>query len=168
MDGVRTSAGATGANERFGCAMAGPILLGLIALLWILAGHRIINDDSSRGMPRGSVDSVSSVGSAYLDQIAPTQVVYEVIGTPARVDITFQTPAGRSHMSAVALPMTDKQGASPALHYSGFLPSEALYIAAENPGAFGTLTCRIKLNGVVISENTASGSHAIATCEGSV
>ena len=47
-----------------------------------------------------------------------------------------------------------------------FGPGEFVYISAQNEGEYGSVTCRITVDGVVVSENTSSGAYGIATCEG--
>jgi hypothetical protein len=42
------------------------------------------------------------------------------------------------------------------------------YLSAQNTGASGTITCRITVDGVVVSTNTSSGAYAIASCKGTV
>ncbi|WP_267896985.1 hypothetical protein [Galactobacter valiniphilus] len=39
---------------------------------------------------------------------------------------------------------------------------------AQNKNGSGRITCRIKVDGKVISQNTSSGSYAIAQCSGTV
>lgn len=38
---------------------------------------------------------------------------------------------------------------------------------AQNKGEYRSVTCRITVDGIVISENTSSGEYGIATCKGS-
>jgi hypothetical protein len=54
------------------------------------------------------------------------------------------------------------------LELTGFGPGDFVYFSAQNTSEYGTLTCTIKVGGVPISENTATGAYAIATCEGRV
>ncbi len=111
----------------------------------------------------GSGDDSDS--SATFDDVAPlVHVVYELDGTASSADITIQTDSGgTSQQQGVDVPLRNKAGGE-GLRFT-FDGGEFVYISAQNNGS-GTLTCRIKADGVVISENTASGEFAIATCEG--
>ncbi|MFT3871542.1 MAG: MmpS family transport accessory protein [Nocardioides sp.] len=95
---------------------------------------------------------------------APTEhvVVYEVEGTPAYADITISTPTGTQQASP-DVPLRTKSGERGiTIHTS--TTSWSPYISAQNPNEFGRVTCRITLDGTVISENTSTGSYGIAVC----
>jgi hypothetical protein len=42
-----------------------------------------------------------------------------------------------------------------------------MYVSGQNATEYGTVTCRIKVDGNVVSQNTSSGAYSIATCSGS-
>jgi hypothetical protein len=43
-----------------------------------------------------------------------------------------------------------------------------VYLSVQNQNAAGSVTCRILLDGMVVSENTSTGGYVIATCQGRV
>lgn len=109
----------------------------------------------------GGSDDSSSSGSGSQD--STIHVRYELDGTASSASVTLSTPTGTSQQDT-DVPMMNKSGTT-GLRFTGFLPDDFLYISAQNDGS-GTLTCRIIVDGVAVSENTASGEYAIATCEG--
>jgi hypothetical protein len=85
---------------------------------------------------------------------------------PMSADITVQTPTGTSQQQGVDVPLENKEG-TPGLHFTDFAPGAFVYISAQNASKYGgSLTCAIEVDGVRISENSASGAYAIATCQG--
>lgn len=96
-------------------------------------------------------------------------VLYEAEGQRARglrsASITLQTPDGSSQ-AQVNLPMRTKAGDT-GLTYT-FTTGDFVYLSVQNQDAAGSVTCRITVDGSVISENTSSGGYAIATCQGRV
>lgn len=90
-------------------------------------------------------------------------VLYEVEGTARVVDITIKTATGIKQQSSVTVPMTTKGKRGMQLTFTS---GSFVSIAAQNQGDSGTVTCRITVDGVVVSENTASGAYTIATCDG--
>lgn len=92
-------------------------------------------------------------------------VLYEVEGSTDYADVTMETPTGSSQISP-DVPMTRKSDGRRGLSME-FAPGAFVYLSAQNNRGYGTVTCRITVDGVVVSENSASGGYAIATCEGS-
>jgi hypothetical protein len=93
------------------------------------------------------------------------EVIYEVEGSARSVNITIETPSGTSQQNDLVVPIVNKAGETGLR--STFTAGDFVYISAQNQGEHGTVTCRITSDGVVISENTASGAYAIASCKGS-
>lgn len=91
-------------------------------------------------------------------------MVYEVTGDASSANVTLASPTG-SQQAEVDLPMKNKAG-SEGLQFQ-FPAGASLYVSAQNKGASGSVTCRIKVNGVVVSENQAVGGYQIVTCHGS-
>jgi hypothetical protein len=91
------------------------------------------------------------------------QVVYEVTGNGTYFSMTASTPTGTVQQNP-DLPLQTEGGGS-----FGFkaTPGEPLYISAQIENG-STITCRIKVDGVTISENTSTGSYSIASCNGVV
>lgn len=92
------------------------------------------------------------------------EVLYEVEGTAKSANITMESGTGTSQQS-ISVPLTSKETGLPGLR--GELPLGAVvYISAQNQDSLGYITCRITVDGVVISENTSNSDYGIATCDG--
>lgn len=92
-------------------------------------------------------------------------VLYEVEGTATGASLTIATPSGTRQVSDAAVPVTREASGERGLEMT-VAPGEFLYISAQNNHDTGTITCRITVDGVVISENSSSGAYAIASCSG--
>jgi hypothetical protein len=97
--------------------------------------------------------------------MAPLDVLYEVEGTASVVAVTIEKPSG-TEQANVSVPLTNK-GGTRGLTLK-FERGDFVYISAQNQGESGTVTCRITVDGEVLSENTSSGAYSIASCKGSV
>lgn len=84
-------------------------------------------------------------------------VVYEVSGSAERTNITYESSTGISQETADAVPVTMHVAMSGG-HFVSLI--------AQNAGSYGSITCKISVNGVVISSNTSRGGYSIATCSG--
>jgi len=106
---------------------------------------------------------ISPHDSAGASVSAPTTatVRYEVEGTASDASVTYSTPTG-TEQADVNLPM---KSASGAYGITATFPNKAsAHISAQNRSDSGTVTCRITVNGEIISENTSSASYGIAQC----
>lgn len=88
---------------------------------------------------------------------------YYVEGSASGADVTYRTGTGTSQAS-VDLPLKNESGTEGIQMTSANAP-QFLYISAQNSDSYGDVTCRIEIDGVVVSKNTASGGYKIATCE---
>lgn len=91
-------------------------------------------------------------------------VVYEVAadtayGSGRTGTVTMQTADGTSQ-SATPLPATFSAGS--------FSTGDFVYVSVQNGQGLGSVTCRITVDGDVVSENTSTGGYTIATCQGRV
>lgn len=73
--------------------------------------------------------------------------------------VTAGTPAGGT---------TQRTGLLPITGTFTFSTGEAVYVSVQNQQPAGSVTCRITVDGVVVSENSSSGGYTIATCQGRV
>jgi hypothetical protein len=90
--------------------------------------------------------------------------VYQLGGTASSADITYSTSdGGTGQQEGVDVPIKRKDGGS-GLEFT-MTDGGFMYISAQNKGD-GTLTCTITEDGIVVSNNFASGEFAIATCTG--
>lgn len=139
-----------------------PVIITLGVALTIILGVIYVAIGRSTTGPSSSATSGST-----------THVVrYEADGGGARgarsASITLQTSdGGTSQQSGVALPLTTKAGTT-GLEYSGFERGDFVYLSVQNGDAAGSVTCRIVVDGNVISENTSDGGYTIATCSSRV
>lgn len=110
--------------------------------------------------------------AADVEYVAPAkaEVLYEVDGTALRASVTYETGTG-TEQGKIRLPMTSATGSTGLA--GSFERGSFLYISAQNQGdinmeiyGYGSVTCRITVDGVVISENTSNGQFGIATCKG--
>ncbi len=127
----------------------GGVVLAMVAMFALMA---VFTDDSSEPAVKAPV-------------AAPPVVVYNVEGSASGADLTMETPTGTSQATGRSVPLTTKDGQQ-GLTIRGFRHGAFVYISAQNTGGSGDLTCSITVDGVVISENTAQGAYAIATCKG--
>lgn len=141
-------------------ARRGGLILGIMAAAVAVVALVGWIDSTSR-TPVSS--SSSSSESSYLS--SARKVVYEVEGTAKSVDITIETPSGTSQQQNLKVPLKSKDG-HVGLRFE-MERGDFVYIAAQNQGSSGTVTCRITVDGVIVSKVTSSGAYAIASCDGS-
>lgn len=84
-------------------------------------------------------------------------VKYEITGSAASVSITMNNSQGGTQQLDHLLPF--------AVTYT-FDPGDFAYISAQNNGEYGSVTCRIWVDGVKWKESTSSGAYKIADCSG--
>ncbi len=86
---------------------------------------------------------------------APT-VRYEVSGTPGTAEyLTYEIDYNQAHETNVTLPWSKE--------FKDLPPGHTLLISAQGH-ATGTITCRILVNGNLVSQATASGQPARTVC----
>ncbi len=80
---------------------------------------------------------------------------YEVTGTPGMAEyLTYEIDYNQAHETNVGLPWSKQFSAG---------PGHTFLLSAQGHGT-GSVTCRILVNGKVISEATASGQPARTMC----
>lgn len=110
------------------------------------------------GMASGREDDEPAI---YLP--STRSVLYEVEGSVKYATVTMQTPTGtRQEDPDVPMHTTDGETGLTFTFPSGAF----VYISAQKPGEYGTITCRITVDGVVISVNTSTADYGIASCSG--
>jgi hypothetical protein len=80
---------------------------------------------------------------------------------------TLQSDDGGTRQGETNLPMKNRDGAT-GLTFTGFKSGDFVYLSIQNADAAGSVTCRIVVDGVMISENTSDGGYVIASCKGQV
>ena len=110
--------------------------------------------------------AVSGLAWAWPSLTSPTThtVVYTVsadtaYGSGRTGTVTMQTDNGTSQSSGL-LPATAT--------FTQFNTGDFVYVSVQNGQGLGSVTCRVTVDGVLVSENTSSGGYTIATCQGSV
>ncbi len=84
---------------------------------------------------------------------------YEVIGdSGAANNVTYEINNGQQQDTKVALPWSKEFTIG-----QGFQP---LVLNAQNAGG-GSISCRILVDGSVVSEHTSTGQYAVVSCSGS-
>jgi hypothetical protein len=140
------------------CAGAG--CLGVVAVLILGGLMSVAGGGKSDSKPAAQSPATTSPDSGHSAKATPPPstrkktpqtVTYAVTGTGG-ADVQYG-PAGSSAQGSV--PMTVTKPLRNVQYYS---------ITAQLQGS-GHVTCRLKVNGTVISQSTASGSYNIATCE---
>jgi hypothetical protein len=91
-------------------------------------------------------------------------VVYEATADAA-------SGSGRTGMVTAQAPdggTTQQTGLLPITGTFTFSSGDFVYLSVQNGQGLGSVTCRITVDGVVVSENTSDGGYTIATCQGRV
>ena len=107
------------------------------------------------------------VSAAVEEYLRTGEVVYEVEGDGEHVytaDVTLRSLTG-TVQGTPDMPMVPKAGGGPGMTYE-FGRGEFLYVSAQKKTALGSITCRITVDGEIVSENTSTAAYGIATCEG--
>ena len=84
----------------------------------------------------------------------------ETLETARTASITMRTNTG-TQQEKITLPLTSTQTGMAGIWLQG--TNMTPYISAQATDS-GSITCRITIMGVVVSENTSSGYGSIATC----
>lgn len=113
------------------------------------------------------VANVTSKPKAYSSSSsgALRKVVYFVDGSASSADITYATASGISQQSGVSVPLVRSATKEPGIVF--MMPAGTFVsISAQNKGETGTLNCRIEVDGIPVSSNSAMGAYTIASCSG--
>ena len=86
-------------------------------------------------------------------------VEYIIESTNRRYDITYNNQDGNTEQMDVSSVTWNKKMVTTSGYFA--------YISAQVDGS-GTITCKIKLNGIVVEQATSKGEYVIATCSGRV
>lgn len=135
---------------------------GVLAVVAVLVGALFV---ASNINSRPAAESPPSSSGSFSNALP--EVVYEVEGTAAVANITYTTSSGIAQQSSVKVPLTAKGGSQRGITFT-MDRGDVVSISSQNRGSSGSLTCRITVDGVVVSTNTSSGAYTIATCSGSV
>lgn len=87
--------------------------------------------------------------------------------TERTASYTLRSDDGGARQGEFDLPLRN-QGGTPGLTFTGFASGAFVYLSIQNGDEYGSVSCKITVDGNVISENTSDGGSAIATCQGKV
>ncbi|MDQ0675134.1 hypothetical protein QFZ36_002695 [Pseudarthrobacter siccitolerans] len=136
--------------------------LPLIIVVGVLALLAVIGTAMAGAGKNKTTTSTGTDSTAYSSTF---EVLYEVEGTATGANLTMEAPTGTVQGSGKAVPLangtTGKRGITYTMPRGHFL-----YLSAQNTNSKGTITCRITVDGTVVSTNTSSGGYSIASCEG--
>lgn len=98
-------------------------------------------------------------------------VVYEAEAPdstgPRTANYTLRSNDGGTRQGEIDLPLKNQNGTL-GLTFTGFGTGAFVYLSVQNGDEYGSVSCRITVDGSVVSENTSSGGFTIATCQGQV
>jgi len=95
------------------------------------------------------------------------RVIYAATGELTRTaSYTMRTDDGGTVQADGDLPLVKKSGG--LVVFTGFKSGDFVYLSVQNSEGFGSVSCRIIVDGVEISNNTSYGGYKIATCQGRV
>ena len=102
----------------------------------------------------------SSSGVSLAPKIAaPTthEITYELSGSTYKASITIENEHENTEQHDVKLPYSKS--------FTSKSPSQFLYISAQKEDKAGTLTCKILVDGISVSEATTTAEYGIASCD---
>lgn len=106
--------------------------------------------------------------AARLDAVMDTvTVVYDVLGDAAAANITYQAPTGTRQQEGIDVPIVVGGQRHGITYKSGFAHGDFLYLSVQRRDDLGggdEVTCRITVDGIVVSENTSYGGYSVASC----
>ena len=104
----------------------------------------------------GSTATANAVDRPQTPPKYDKTILYEVSGAPGTAEyLTYEVDYAQAHETNVQLPWSKQFPEDPAGH--------TLLLSAQGTGS-GTLTCRILVDGNLVSQATASGQPARTVC----
>lgn len=164
--------GVTGGRPKRGIALAGGILgvaSIVISLVTFIAGIGAAASAGSQAVEQ-ALDAASSEAalteeSASSEVSGGSTVVYEVTGDGTATSISYSTydngSFGSQSANGAALPWSSTQTIADT---GSVFDLSALTVTAMGSAETTTLTCKISVNGEVVSEKTSTGSFAMVIC----
>lgn len=136
----------------------------------VIAGFIVVVSAVAALLGAGSKSTGSATTPAVVASYTPIvrTVSYEADGDGTNAGAyTLRSADGGTRQGDADLPLTNKAGGT-GLQLAGFGSGDFVYLSVQNSNGYGSVTCRIVVDGVTVSENTSSGGYTIATCEGQV
>ncbi|KJL19842.1 membrane protein [Microbacterium azadirachtae] len=161
-------------NRRKGVAVAGTIISGVAIILSIVlamvytAAFASAVSDAMESAAASAGPSSAPLSSADSTPAAPlagdVTIVYEITGTVPDATVTYSTLDNGNVQSASAsgqaLPWTKTLTAKK----DGLLDVNVFSVSAVGGIESGDISCKITVDGKVVSEQTASGQAAVVSC----
>ncbi|WP_251439052.1 MmpS family transport accessory protein [Microbacterium sp. USTB-Y] len=163
-------------NRRKGVAVAGTIVSGVAIILSIVLA--IVYTVAFASAVSSAVDSAASTmpssapqPSADSTSSAPvggeSTIVYEITGTIPGATITYSTLDNGSVQSATASGQALPWTKTLTVKNDGLLDANVFSVSVVGGADSGDIGCKITVDGKVVSEQTASGQFAVASCTAS-
>jgi hypothetical protein len=99
---------------------------------------------------------------------SPTKIVYEVEGVATDATVTMATPTGQTQEDIPDLAIDVNKHQRWTFNADEFSGLGFLYISIQGGDEYTSVTCRIKVGGEVVSENSSNAAYGIATCQGNL
>lgn len=87
--------------------------------------------------------------------------------TERTASYTLRSDDGGTRQGEFDLPLRN-QGGTNGLSFTGFASGAFVYLSIQNGDEYGSVSCKITVDGQVISENTSDGGFTITSCQGQV
>ena len=126
------------------------LVVAVVAALISVQVLRDANRDSYGDMPTFNYNPDTST------------VLYEVEGSVGFADVTYATPDGTERITPT-IPLIFDGGPGLTLE---FPTGTRVSLTARGPGDGGTVSCRITVEGEVVSEDASTASSRVASCAG--
>ena len=133
--------------------------VGLILFLVVLALLASAVRDNLTGELDGQPTSVAPVSETEAER--RSEVIYWIGGTASSGSVSYKTASGIEQVGA-QIPQPD--GWRVARFFTDV--GDPLSLSIQNRDDRGSVTCRIEVDGVIISENTSHGRFVVAMCSG--
>jgi hypothetical protein len=134
-------------------------LVGVIVALFAIG---VVASAVNASRPGGTGGSSDTGTTSYSSTV---EVLYEVEGSATGANLTMESATGTVQANGKAVPLVNKTSGKRGLTFT--MPrGHFVYLSAQNEGSRGSITCRITVDGIVVSTNTSSGAYTIASCKG--
>lgn len=165
-------------NRRKGVAVAGTIISGVAIILSIVlaiaytaafasAVSGVVKSAAESAQPSSgsqpSADSTPAAPAAAGD----VTIVYEITGTIPNATVTYSTLDNGTVQSATASGQALPWTKTLTTKNDGLLDVNVFSVSAVGGAESGDIACKITVNGKVVSEQSASGQVAVASCTAS-
>lgn len=138
-----------------GCVATFIVLIVIVLIGFYSISHYLSNLDLYNS------SGYESINNSYNTDVFQSsyRVTYEVTGTSTRASLTYENDQGGTEQGDYQLPYRKNY----TMKYDDFV-----YISVQNLKDYGSVTCRIYIDGEKWRESTSSGAYVIATCSGLV